>query len=191
VYEYEPHGLGSCASATGCISLVSSGKSTHESAFVDASTTGGDAFFLSSSPLTSLPPTDSAIHLYDAHVCSEALPCLHSSDVVPGKCATEAAEATCKGPATTAPAEPPVGPTTVRGPGNTAQHEVLNLKDEEKPPPPKHKKPTTHELLVKALKACHKNHNKHVRQQCERRARARYGKAASHRRKRPVHGVRR
>ena len=46
VYEYEPQGVGSCARAGGCVSLISSGTSSEESVFLDASETGNDVFFL-------------------------------------------------------------------------------------------------------------------------------------------------
>jgi DNA-binding beta-propeller fold protein YncE len=188
VYEYEPPGVGSCTSATGCISLISSGKSPHESAFLDASANGNDAFFLSFFPLASLPSTDSADHLYDAHVCTEALPCLHPSTPAQGPCAVEAEEKTCKGPPSTMPAMPPAGPTTQPAPGNAPRSETLHEKEEVKPPP--HKRHLTKkQLLEKALKACRKHRNKHVRQQCERTARKHYGKAAK--RKKPAHGGRR
>ncbi len=56
VYEWEPAGVGGCSSATagfsassgGCVGLISSGASGEESAFVDASESGGDVFFLTS-----------------------------------------------------------------------------------------------------------------------------------------------
>ena len=59
VYEYEPTGLGDCteglktfnAHAGGCVSLLSGGSSGHESAFLDASASGNDVFFLTAAPL--------------------------------------------------------------------------------------------------------------------------------------------
>ncbi len=82
VYEYEPSGLGNCtnASATfnertgGCVNLISSGQSRQESAFLDASESGDDVFFLTSSRLVS-EDYDTAYDVYDAHVCGEAAPC--------------------------------------------------------------------------------------------------------------------
>ncbi|HEX8714372.1 MAG TPA: hypothetical protein VF706_02295, partial [Solirubrobacteraceae bacterium] len=75
VYEYEPTGVGSCTSentAGGCVSLVSSGKSDHESAFLDASEGGNDVFFLTSSSLIPSLDTDTAFDIYDARVCEGA-----------------------------------------------------------------------------------------------------------------------
>ena len=75
VYEYEPEGLGSCHSSPGCVALISSGESDHESAFLDASESGDDAFFLTNQPLVSADH-DTSFDVYDARVCSEASPCL-------------------------------------------------------------------------------------------------------------------
>ena len=45
VYQYEPKGVGGCVKE-GCVGLISSGTSAHESAFLDASETGDEAFFI-------------------------------------------------------------------------------------------------------------------------------------------------
>ncbi len=82
-YEYEPVGIGSCAAGGvtfsertgGCVSLISSGTSSQESAFFDASENGDDVFFLTASRLTAAD-YDTSIDIYDAHVCSTAVPCL-------------------------------------------------------------------------------------------------------------------
>jgi hypothetical protein len=82
VYQYEPVGVGGCNGAAttfsvrsgGCVGLLSSGTSSGESAFVDASENGDDAFFMTSSKLTGAD-YDTSPDLYDAHVCSAAVPC--------------------------------------------------------------------------------------------------------------------
>jgi DNA-binding beta-propeller fold protein YncE len=74
VYEFEPNHVGRCSLEAGCVGLMSSGESGEESAFVDASSDGDDVFFLTSSQLTK-SDDDSALDLYDAHVCSNAAPC--------------------------------------------------------------------------------------------------------------------
>jgi len=51
VYEWEQAGTGSCVRAGGCLSLVSKGRSSEGSAFLDASGDGADAFFLTADPL--------------------------------------------------------------------------------------------------------------------------------------------
>ncbi len=82
VYEYEPVGVGDCTSASvtfsersaGCVGLISSGQSSSESVFFDASETGDDVFFITTSRLVS-EDYDTAFDVYDAHVCSSAVPC--------------------------------------------------------------------------------------------------------------------
>jgi hypothetical protein len=76
VYEYEPSDVGSCTTGSetystaqgGCIGLISSGISSQESVFLDASETGGDVFFLTAAKLVR-QDTDDAYDVYDAHVC--------------------------------------------------------------------------------------------------------------------------
>ena len=67
VYEYEPEGVGQCAtSGSGsCLYLISTGESSGNAYFADASTDGRDVFFLTSEQL--LPQDgDEAIDMYDA-----------------------------------------------------------------------------------------------------------------------------
>jgi hypothetical protein len=94
LYEYEPVGVGDCAISSpayserdgGCVSLVSSGTSSAESAFYDASESGDDAFFVTSARLTP-PDRDNSFDVYDAHVCTAASPCL-TGTVSPPPCST-------------------------------------------------------------------------------------------------------
>jgi hypothetical protein len=82
VYEYEPTGVGSCTTASasyspsqdGCIGLVSSGISSEESVFLDATEDGNDVFFLTSAKLVA-GDTDNALDVYDAHVCGPGWEC--------------------------------------------------------------------------------------------------------------------
>jgi hypothetical protein len=102
VYEYEPEGVPSgehaCSPASasgsvvykpvqvfeveghrgeegpGCVGLISSGTSPEESAFMDASESGGDVFFITLSHLTP-QANESGLAMYDAHECSAAVPC--------------------------------------------------------------------------------------------------------------------
>jgi hypothetical protein len=95
VYEYEPEGVGSCGSSDatfgsdsgGCVGLISSGSSASESAFLDASETGNDVFFLTSAKLAS-QDYDGAYDVYDAHVCSGGSPCPSVAVVSPPPCTT-------------------------------------------------------------------------------------------------------
>ncbi|HEY7831845.1 MAG TPA: hypothetical protein VIC06_14880 [Solirubrobacteraceae bacterium] len=81
VYEYEPGGVGGCARPAGCVGLISSGTSGVESAFMDASESGDEVFFLTASQLVG-QDVDGALDLYDARVCSVASPCLGSPPAV-------------------------------------------------------------------------------------------------------------
>ncbi len=83
VYEYEPEGVG-CARPGGCVALISSGTSGEESAFLDASENGDDVFFLTAARLVR-QDVDSSYDVYDAHICSQAVPCV-SEPVSPPPC---------------------------------------------------------------------------------------------------------
>ncbi len=116
VYEYEPEGVPesehACTSAVqngsdvfkpartvefegrrleegaGCVGLISSGTSAEPSAFLDASGTGGDVFFLTTSKLAP-QDFDTSVDVYDAHECTSSSPCLTPAVQLP-PCATEA-----------------------------------------------------------------------------------------------------
>jgi hypothetical protein len=167
VYEYEPGGVGSCESPSGCVSLMSSGSSGKESAFLEATPSGSDVFFLTAGQL--LPQdSDTAFDVYDARVCTQASPCLTPPPPAPPGCSTANA---CR------PAAPglqaPIGPSgtaTFSGAGNIAQQpkqEVKGVKATSKPL-------TRAQKLAKALKACKKQKRK-KRTVCERKARKAYG----------------
>jgi hypothetical protein len=74
VYQWEALGKGTCATSDsafdpqsqGCVSLLSSGKSSTDSQFVDASPTGDDVFIRTASSLVGWDP--GAIDIYDARV---------------------------------------------------------------------------------------------------------------------------
>jgi hypothetical protein len=110
VYEFEPDGVGSCSSTTssgsdiyvgevagspvdGCVGLISSGTSSEESAFLDASGNGSggdegeDVFFMTEAKLSSAD-VDSALDIYDAHVCTASLPCPSATTSLPPACTT-------------------------------------------------------------------------------------------------------
>lgn len=67
VYEFDPDGLGSCASGSGCLNLISTGTGNGQSRFVDASASGDDVFFVTYDQLVSQDGDDLA-DLYDARV---------------------------------------------------------------------------------------------------------------------------
>ncbi len=170
VYEYEPTGLGSCTiagenAAEGCVSLLSSGESEQETAFLDASETGNDVFFVTAAKL-SPPDPDTDYDVYDARVCKEAgsEPCPTYAPAPPAPCSSE----TCKPGYTPQSSSGSPASTSASGSGNI---EVLGTK-ESKPPA---KKLTKAQLLAKALKVCKKDGKKTKRVACEKQARKKYG----------------
>jgi DNA-binding beta-propeller fold protein YncE len=177
VYEYEPAGEGSCqgtgrggssssvfSEATGgCVALISSGTSTEESAFMDASEGGGDVFFLTLSRLAA-QDVDTSLDLYDAHECTASSPCAQAAPLAPPPCTTGDA---CKAAPTPQPAiygapssetfsgAGNVVPTVPASSGVTARSTTRAQK------------------LTKALKACAKK-PKRQRAKCEKQARRKY-----------------
>jgi hypothetical protein len=204
VYEYEPLGVPrgrhQCtgasptysAHASGCIGLISSGSAETESAFLDASQTGGegpsgedlsegagDVFFLTSAPLVP-QDTDATFDVYDAHECTGESPCITAPEEKP-KAVCETSEL-CR-PYTQAPGSSPAAPASAT-PGSvenlTAQHKVLSTKAAGKPKPL-----TRAQKLSKALKACRAKHehSRRERAACERQAHRRYTARATKREK--------
>jgi hypothetical protein len=170
VYEYEPPGVGGCsekspgfsARSGGCVNLISSGESPQESAFLDASQSGNDVFFITSDALVPAEDHDSAIDVYDARVCSAASPCPPVRSEEPPPCNTGES---CKPP-------PPPQPEIFGSPASALFSGAGNVT-----PKPEAKKPTRTELLAKALKSCRGRfaHTKKRRRSCEAQARAKYG----------------
>jgi hypothetical protein len=66
VYEWTAPGVGSCGKSSGCISLISSGKGSADSEFVDATPDGTDVFISTESSLVRQDP--GARDIYDARV---------------------------------------------------------------------------------------------------------------------------
>ncbi len=169
VYEYEPNGIGSCQSTSGgCVSLLSSGSSSRESAFLETTPSGSDVFFLTAAQL--LPQdTDTAFDIYDARVCTPQSPCLSPPAQEPGPCASTEG---CRpaSPAQQAPAGSS-GTATFTGPGNAppAKGEVKDTKTTAKPL-------TQAQKLAAAMQACKQAHphSKRKRQACEAHTRKLY-----------------
>jgi hypothetical protein len=170
VYEFEPGGVGSCSvpggGAAGCVGLVSSGSSSEQSAFVDASESGGDVFFLTTSRLVA-QDHDTLLDMYDAHVCSGESPCV-SAPVLPPPCTTESS---CK-------PSPSPQPGIFGAPASATFSGLGNTFGEPARPPAK---PTAAQLRAKklavALASCRKRykHAKKKRAACEKTARHKYG----------------
>jgi hypothetical protein len=167
VYEYEPSGVGSCAREAGCVQLISSGVAAEDSVFLDASDSGDDAFFITSARLVS-QDEDTAVDVYDAHVCSASAPCTQQP-VSPAPCSTGD---TCKPPPSPQPSTFGAPPSaTYSGIGNLAAPHAAAVT---------RKALTRTQKLSRALKAC-KRLPKRKRAACRKRARAKYGSASAHR----------
>jgi hypothetical protein len=146
VYEYEPPGVGSCTESSstfgpasgGCVGPISPGASGQESAFLDASESGDDVFFLTASQLVR-KDADTALDVYDAHACSASSPC---------PAAEEARSPECDGDACQQPAVPPAHPTPgtslLNGPGNVLQCPKGKVKQKGKCVKKKQKKAKRH-----------------------------------------------
>jgi sugar lactone lactonase YvrE len=114
VYQWSEPGAGGCSAQSasysppngGCVDLISSGQSSQDSEFVDASADGRDVFFTTASGLVAQDP--GLIDLYDAREGGGFPP-------------PPAAQEPCQGEACQSPAPPPaeVTPATqAAGPGN-------------------------------------------------------------------------
>jgi hypothetical protein len=146
--------------------LLSSGTSGEESAFMDASESGDDVFFLTASRLAPAD-VDDALDLYDAHVCSAALPCPSSARSVPPACSN--AES-CR-------AASPPQPQSFGAPASATFSGVGNVLSSA-PVKPEVKALTRTQKLAKALKACRAKRGKRRQIVCEAQARKQYGARA-------------
>jgi hypothetical protein len=98
----------------GCVGLISSGTSPEESAFLDASESGADVFFVTGAELAP-QDLDSALDVYDAHACSSESPCSPPPPAPPVECQGDS----CQSPVQ-APNDPTPGSLSFNGPGNLA-----------------------------------------------------------------------
>ena len=208
VYEYEPAGVGPAGAVcgagvggggvvfkpeggvlvegrgvvegAGCVGLISSGESDQESAFLDASESGGDVFFMTSAKLSEAD-LDTAYDVYDAHECTGVAPCFPAGVSQPPGCDEESS---CR-PAPSPQPEVFGAPAseTFSGPGNVTPEPVGK---------PKTAAQLRAEKLAKALKACRKDKRASKRKACERQARTKYGaKKASAKKPKKATGARR
>jgi DNA-binding beta-propeller fold protein YncE len=179
-YEYEPATTApACTVASqtftertdGCTSLISSGTSQEQSAFLDASEGGHDVFFMTASQLVP-QDTDNAIDVYDAHECTTASPCLEGSPAVtPPSCTTTES---CRPGA----AEQP---ELFGAPASATFSGVGNVQSSPGPLV-KARGLTAAQKLAAALNACRRHRQKARRAVCEKRVK---GKYRSTRTKRP------
>jgi hypothetical protein len=175
VYEYEPAGVGSCttgsatfnASSGGCVDLISSGTSSEESDLFDASESGNDVFFITTSKLVGAD-YDTSFDLYDAHVCSASVPCASEPVVLPPCTSGDS----CK--AALAPQPEIFGPApsaTFSGQGNVVEAPKPGIRP---------RSLSRAQKLARALRACRKKRSRKRRAICERQAGTRYAAKRSH-----------
>ena len=164
VYQWEEDGEGDCRREAGCVSLISSGKDSGESKFLDASADGSDVFFLTRARLVS-EDFDSSYDVYDAHVCgSHGWPCLLGAPVSPPPCSSGDG---CR-------PSPSPQPSVFGAPASATFSGAGNLTPTVSRPAVK---PLTNaQKLAKAVKACRAKHSKSRRRVCESQARRRYGR---------------
>ncbi len=168
VYEYQPQGVGGCQ-IEGCVGLISSGTSAHESTFLDASESGDEAFFTTAERLVATDE-DTNYDVYDARVCTASSPCLSYEVSKSTPCEGLSGEGSCRGAQASQQGGLTPASSSFSGPGNilnapSPATEVL---------PNKTSQLTRAQKLKRALKACRKKHNKHKRAACERQARKQY-----------------
>jgi hypothetical protein len=118
-------------------------------------------FFLTAGPLVK-SDVDSALDLYDAHVCGAA-----GCPQLPAAGEPCSSAEGCRGPREQGGVFAPPATSSPSGQGNLTPPTTTV-------PKPKPKPLTTRQKLALALKACHKLHTKHKRAVCEKAAHRRY-----------------
>jgi hypothetical protein len=148
VFEYEG----------GYIYLISTGTSSSDDFFADASTSGNDVFFTTQSQLVP-QDTDTAVDLYDARVGGGLPAPLPPSSA---SCSGDGCQAASNQP----PAFGSPSSAMYAGLGNVTPAVSLA------------RPPSRSRLLARALHACRAQHNRRRRHGCEARARRRYASVA-------------
>jgi hypothetical protein len=149
VYEYD--------TLTHAVHLISSGRSSSPSYFLDATPNGSDVFFITRERLVGWDG-DESYDLYDARV-GGGFP---EPPAIPSPCAGD----TCQSSSVTPPVSPGLGSALFAGAGNAGSV------------PEGTSKPLSRaEKLKRALRACKSKRSRAQRRKCESRARRRYGKA--------------
>jgi hypothetical protein len=175
VYEWEREGEGTCermsesfiGSAGGCLYLISTGQSTSESYFGDASANGNDAFLFTRQSLVS-GDRDYNVDVYDARV-NGGIAAQNQPPATP--CASEEA---CRGGSPAAPVFGALSSASFTGVGNLAAEASVKPITTARS---KSKVLTRAQRLADALKACARR-PKRKRAACQRKARKLYGKKA-------------
>lgn len=174
VYEYSPGGVGGCSTvgatysprSGGCVTLVSSGTSSEESAFMDASANSDDVFFITSARLAR-KDYDGAYDVYDAHLCRSEAPCIAEPSTVP-PCTTS--DSCREAPGAQPSTFGPPSSATFSGVGNLS---LAGVKQEVVA-----KQATNARKLAGTPKACRRKRGRR-RTTCESKARKRLGASRS------------
>ena len=170
VYEWEAPGAGDCGEDAvysvrddgGCLSLISSGESSTNSEFIDASPSGADVFFATASSLVTQDP--GLIDIYDARVGGgfPAPPTQRAG------CEGEACQGAPSPPQDTSPAS-----ASFTGPPNPVSLVTERALSKRKTSSQSQKK-----RLARALKACARKKVKSARRRCQALARKRFATKA-------------
>jgi hypothetical protein len=189
VYEFEPGGTGNCAPASvtfsvrtdGCVGLISGGTGPEESVFVEASSSGEDAFFITGDRLVG-EDVDNTYDMYDAHVCSEGAPCFPASAVASPACDNEASCRAAPSPQPSIFGSP--SSATFAGTGNVKGTVAVSQVTPRK-------RVTRAQKLASALKACRRDRSARKRALCVKRAHRNYGSRAARKARVSGHTARR
>ena len=152
VYEYD--------TTTNTAALISSGKSTSDSYFLEASPNGHDVFFTTREQLVGWD-NDQAYDLYDARI--------DGGYAEPPAAALACSGEACHGTAPGAPRFDSPASASFSGSGNSAPETKAPVAST------RPKTVTNKQKLARALKACHKLRPGHRRRACESQARKRHG----------------
>jgi hypothetical protein len=128
---------------------------------VGTDASGTNVFFTSADRLVR-GDTDTQLDFYDARICSPGAPCVQPPPAGSPSCSGEA----CHGTPPAVGGEPAGGSETFNGAGNVT------------PAAPARQAGgplSRRQLLMRALRACRRGHDRHRRRACEAQARGRYG----------------
>jgi hypothetical protein len=157
-YEWEANGAGDCNQPSGCLALISSGKDSADSYFMDASTSGDDVFFTTRARLVGWD-VDNSTDLYDARV--------HGGFPNP-PAAHDCNGEGCRAPASGSPGALTPSSVGLTGAGNFPPAAPVKPRVAAKPL-------TRAQKLARALKVCERKRGKRGRAVCERSARKKFG----------------
>lgn len=156
VYEYEPDGVGSCATQSGCVLLVSPGTGSVDSNFLAMDETGNNVFFTTRERLVA-QDKDELIDVYDARVGGGFA---SQTETQRSECQGEACQGTPAPPVFTMP-----GSATFSGAGNLIEPITTPV-----PAPIKQKKASKTSMRTAMLRKCRTRRSKRKRAACEKHA---------------------